>query len=189
MGTRTIEQSDKKHCGNVTSTRRGLRGRRGQALLELTFVTPFLIMLTIVAIDFGGWLYSWTQIGNAARAVANYAALGPASVGTPTPANGSAISSLLAADLALLPNYSSSNPAVIICWNSNGSVSAPYGGFGSCTSSIAIGDPEASSYIAISVDLTYTYTPFIASFTFNTFGVHLPTLPTTIHRRVVMRLI
>jgi Flp pilus assembly protein TadG len=161
-----------------------LGARQGQALLELTLITPFIFMLMILAINFGGWLYAWTQVGNAARAVANYAALGPASAGSPVMPNAAAITSLISNDLASLQNYSSTNPTVTVCWNNNGTATSISG---TCSSPAA--DPEAGSFIAVSVDLTYTFTPFFAAFNFPNFGISLPTLPTAIHRRIVMRLI
>jgi Flp pilus assembly protein TadG len=154
----------------------------GQAVLELALVTPFIFFLIILAINFGGWLYAWTQVGNAARAAANYAVLGPSSAGSPVTPNGTAITTMLAADLATLPNYSSSNPSVAVCWNNNGTVTSITG---TCSSPPA--DPEGGSYIAVSVDLTYTYTPFVTSFTFSNLGIQLPTMLTSLHRRVVMR--
>jgi Flp pilus assembly protein TadG len=164
--------------------RTGRNQEQGQALVELAAVTPFLIILTIVAVDFGGWLYCWTQVGNAARAVANYAVLGPSSAGTPVTPKAAAITSLIADDLAALPNYSSTNPTVAVCWNANGTVTTITG---TCASPTA--DPEPGSFIAVSVDLTYTFTPFIGSFSFPNLGVSLPSLPTSIHRHVVMRFI
>ena len=160
------------------------RKKRGQALLELTFATPMLFLLLVLAIDFGGWLYAWTEVGNAARAAANYAILGPLSAGGPVTPNGTAITALIASDLATLPNYSSTNPAAIVCWNSNGTITSITG---TCSSPPA--DPEAASFISVSVDLTYTYSPLIPSFTYPQFGITLPSLPATIHRRIVMRFI
>jgi len=158
--------------------------RNGQALLELTFVTPILFLLLVLAIDFGGWLYAWVEVANATRAVANYAILGPHSAGAPVTPNAGAITSLVATDLASLPNYSSTNPTIVVCWNNNGTVSSI-----TCTCSSPSLDPESSTFIAVSVDLTYTYTPLIASFNIPAFHITLPSLPTTIHRRVVMRFI
>ena len=186
------EKSRLLHEANMLTlkTRRGVnRGqmKSGQAILELTLITPFLIMLTILSIDFGGWLYCWTQIGDAARAVANYAVLGPGSAGSPIPANPTTIQSLLDNDLATLPNYSSgSNPTVSVCWKQNGTVTPIL----TTTCSSPADDPEAtSSYVAVTVDIAYTYTPLISAFTFTNLGIHIPTLPTSIRRRIVMRLI
>lgn len=162
--------------------RRGCHAEQGQALLELTLVTPLLFMLIVVAIDFGGWLYAWAQVGNATRAVANYSALGLSSAGAPVTPGAGAITALLQNDLASLPNYSVSNPAVAVCWNQNGTVSTISG---TCASPPA--DPEAASFIAISVDLTYTHTSLLSAFDIPALGIHIPTLPTSIHRRVVMR--
>jgi Flp pilus assembly protein TadG len=149
-------------------------------------ITPLIFLLIVLTVDFAGWLYAWTEVGNAARAAANYAALGPTSAGAPATPKGTAITALMAVDLAKLPDYSTSNPAVIVCWNNNGTLSTI---LGTCTSGVAATDPEASSYIAVSVDLTYTYTPFFSAFTFSSLGIRLPSIPTSIHRRIVMRFI
>jgi Flp pilus assembly protein TadG len=156
------------------------KSRRGQALLELTVITPFILMLILLAMNFGAWLHAWTQVGNAARAAANFAALGTASAGSPIMPHGTDILAMLSNDLGTLPNYSSTNPAVDVCWNNNGTISSITG---TCSSPPA--DPEAGSYIAVSVDLTYTFTPLFVSIP--TLRILLPALPTSIHRRIVMR--
>ncbi len=176
-------------CGGRLVTAAGPRqeernSRRGQAILELALTTPLLLLLIVLTINFGGWLYAWTQVGNAARAVANYSVLGPASAGAPATPNANAITTLIASDLAALPNYSSTNPGVEVCWNNNGAVTSITG---ACSSPSA--DPEAASFTAVSVDLTYTYTPFITAFDIPTLGIHLPAMLTSIHRRIVMRFI
>jgi Flp pilus assembly protein TadG len=175
-------------ASTVTRRRSGPAVRRGaehgQATVELALALPMLFLLIVLAIDFGGWLHAWIEVGNAARAVANYAALGPSSVGDPVTPNSTAITSMIASDLATLPNYSSTNPSVIVCWNQNGTYTAIVG---TCSSPSA--DNEPATFTAISVDLTFTYTPLIPVFNFAKVGVHLPVIPTTIHRRIVMRFI
>jgi Flp pilus assembly protein TadG len=173
--------------GRLNCTRGKGDAREGQALLELTLVTPMLLLLIVLAIDFGGWLYAWTEVGNATRAAANYAILGPSSAGSPVTPKATAITSMIATDLATLPNYSTTNPAVVVCWYDNGTSTSITG---TCPAHSAdTDDPEGSAYISVYVDLNYTYTPLIPSFTFPGFNIGLPSLPTSIHRHVVMRFI
>ena len=55
---------------------RRVRARsRGQSLVELAIVAPVLILILLVAIDFGRGFYSWVILQNAARIGANYAGL------------------------------------------------------------------------------------------------------------------
>ena len=171
----------------MTSGRNRVRagyGENGQALVELGLAIPLMFYLIVLSINFAGWLSAWIHVGNAARAVANYAALGPSSAGSPITPTSAAITALIATDLGSLPNYSSTNPSVIVCWNQNGtSINI----VGTCSSPSA--DNEASTFIAISVDLTFTYSPMIPVFTFSKEGIGLPLIPSTIHRRIVMRYI
>lgn len=160
------------------------RGLKGQSLVELALVMPLIFFLIVLTINFAGWLNAWIQVGNAARAVANYAALGPGSAGSPVTPSSTAITNLIAADLGSLPNYSTSNPSVCVTWNQNGRATNIVN---SCTSPSA--DNEPSTFISISVDLTFTYSPMIPVFTFSKVGIGLPLIPSTIHRRIVMRYI
>jgi Flp pilus assembly protein TadG len=48
---------------------------RGQALVEFALVLPILILLLVMAVDFGRVFYGWVALNNAARVGANYAAL------------------------------------------------------------------------------------------------------------------
>ena len=160
------------------------RGRKGQSLVELTLTLPLIFYLIVLSINFAGWLNAWIQVGNAARAVANYSALGLSSVGSPTTPTATAITALIATDLGSLPNYSSSNPSVCVSWNQNSTITNIVN---SCTSPSA--DNEPSKFISISVDLTFTYSPVFPAFTFSKEGIGLPLIPSTIHRRIVMRYI
>lgn len=57
---------------------RGKRSRtRGQALVEFAVVLPVIVLLLLLAVDFGRVFYGWVALNNMARAGANYAALNP----------------------------------------------------------------------------------------------------------------
>jgi beta-lactam-binding protein with PASTA domain len=50
---------------------------RGQALVEFAVVLPVLLLLLVMAIDFGRVMYGWVALNNAARIAANSAGLNP----------------------------------------------------------------------------------------------------------------
>jgi Flp pilus assembly protein TadG len=157
---------------------------KGQSLVEFALMVPFLFLLIVLVVDFGGFLYAWIAVSNAARAGAQYAILGGASVGLPAIASGSQINTLITNDIYSL--LGGTSPTVNVCKNDNGTVTALRG---SCSSMPT--DPEASSYVLYTVDVTYSYTPFIRVFNFSGLGIHMvPFLSSavTIHRRAVMRM-
>ena len=50
---------------------------RGQSLVEFALVLPMILLLMLIAIDFGRVFLGWVGLNNAARVAANYAALHP----------------------------------------------------------------------------------------------------------------
>ncbi len=155
----------------------------GQALVEYLLLLPLLFLFIVNAVNFGGFFYAWITVANAARAGANYAILGGASVGSLPPATGAQVDTLITQDIYSLPNKSSL--VVNVCQNFNGTVKALAG-----TCSAIPADPEPSNYMLTSVDVTYTYKPFIpAGFQFPNLNLYATIPPTTVHRRAVMRTI
>lgn len=59
----------RRHAGNI--------GIRGQSLVEFAFLVPVLLLILLVAIDFGRLYSSWVTLNNSARVAANYAAANP----------------------------------------------------------------------------------------------------------------
>jgi len=57
--------------------RRWRRISRGQALVEFALILPILVMLLLLAIDFGRVFFGWVGINNASRIAANEAAWHP----------------------------------------------------------------------------------------------------------------
>jgi Flp pilus assembly protein TadG len=165
---------------NLYSSRR-FKDNKGQALIEFILVLPMVFLLILNLVNFGGFFYAWITVANAARAGANYATLGGASVGLLGTATPTQITNVVKADIASLPNRSSL--VVNICKNVNGTVT-PWGG-GTCTSIPA--DPEPASSVLVTVDVTYTYVPFIRVFSFPNLGVYLTLPPTTVYQRAQMR--
>lgn len=57
----------------LLSRRRDRRRSRGQSLVELALIAPVLLIILLLAIDFGRAFYSWVILQNAARIGANFA--------------------------------------------------------------------------------------------------------------------
>lgn len=161
---------------------RRLRKNQGQALIEYILLLPIVFLLLVNVVNFGGFFYAFITVANAARAGADFAILGGATVasGHIAKPGSSDITTLITTEIASLPN----NPSlsVNICTNNNGTITTVSG---SC-SSIA-SDPEPTNYVVTSIDVTYTYQPLIPLFSFPNLHVNATLPATTIHRRAVMR--
>jgi len=144
-----------------------------------------LFLLIINVVNFGGALYAWITIANAARAGGQYLMMGGASVHSPNPASLSQVAALVTADLSSLSNRASA--AVQVCKNNNGSITcSPSGGTPPNDPENTAGSPGV--FVLGTVDVTYTYQPFISLWNFSKLGIHLTLPPTTLHRQSVMRL-
>src|SRR5262249_35725276 len=141
-----------------------------------------------LVVNIGGMIYAWVTISNAARTGAQYAMLGSASLKAPAPATDAAVTSLVTEDLYALPNKASA--VVTICKNNNSTVT--------CSGTLPAGlsnppsDPESSTtYCLCSVDVNYTYKPFIKTWTFSSLGISIPTAfggsDKSLHYRAMMR--
>jgi Flp pilus assembly protein TadG len=153
--------------------------RDGQALIEFALIIPLMFLLAINAANFAGFLFAWITVANAARDGAQYMVMSSASPGKPTAATLAQVTTLVTADVTSLMNRSS--VVVKICTNANNTMT-PAG----CTT---LSDPESPLYTLATVDVTYTYQPFIPLFPFP--GMHISaTLPSSaIHRKAVMRML
>jgi hypothetical protein len=163
---------------------RRLLGSQGQALIEYILVLPLVFLLIVNVVNFGGFFAAFIAVTNASRAGADYAILGGASAGNPVEGTATTINSLIAADISSLPNRASL--VVNICQSINGGAGIPLPGSGSTCTSIPT-DPEPTSYVLTSIDVTYTYLPFIPLFSFPGLHIFATIPPATIHRRAVMR--
>jgi Flp pilus assembly protein TadG len=153
------------------------KAQSGQALVEFSLIFPLVFLLAVNAVNFGGYLFAWITVANAARAGVQYMAMSSASPGSPTPATATQVSALIASDTASLLNKASI--VVATCTNATTSANA-------CTS---LTDPEAPSYTLATVDVTYTYQPFIPLFSFPGTGISATLPSTSIHRKAVMRML
>lgn len=165
----------------VESFLKRAQGEAAQALIEYLLLLPIVLLLVVNVVNMGGFFFAWITVSNTSRAAANYAALAGASAGGVQVASVSKILAMVAAEDSSLPN----NPSVVvdICRNFNGAVTTLSG---TCSSVPA--DSEPTSYVLTSIDVDYTYKPFIpAGFQFRNLNVYVTIPPSTVHRRTVMR--
>lgn len=59
------------------SRRRDRHRSRGQTVVEFALILPVMVLLLLIALDFGRVFLGWISLNNAARVGANYAALNP----------------------------------------------------------------------------------------------------------------
>lgn len=171
----------------------GLRnGTSGQAVVEFALMVPLVFLLIVNAFNFCSFIYCWITVADAVRAGADYACEDSSTADAPATPTITQITSVIQNATSGLPNYSTSNPAISVCEYDNGT-STNFLTSTACGSSYGNppADPEATTsssgiyYSTVAVDVTYTFSPFLSGNTFLRFG--LPSLPTTIHRRMVVR--
>ena len=92
-----------------TEGRRPHRGDRGQSVVELALLAPFLIILMLGVIDFGRVYFAYVSVTNGARNGAHYA-----SESATAAADTSGVTSAAVADTSDLLNTSPSNPTVTV---------------------------------------------------------------------------
>jgi len=151
--------------------------REGQALIEFALLIPLVLLLAVNAVNFGGFIFAWITVANAARDGAQYMVMSADSPGQPTPATLALITTLVTNDMTSLLNRSSL--VVAICTNKTAAANG-------CTS---LYDPEAPTYTLATVDVTYTYKPFIPLFSFPVLHISATLPATAIHRKAVMRML
>jgi Flp pilus assembly protein TadG len=156
---------------------KGTLRREGQALVEFALMIPLVFLLAVNAVNFGGFLFAWITLANAARAGAQYMSMSSASPGAPTRATLAQITTLVTNDVSSLLNRSSL--VVAICTNNTTAANG-------CTT---LFDPEAPAYTLATVDVTYTYKPFIPLFSFPQVGISATLPSSTIHRKAVVRML
>jgi len=166
------------HASGPEATRE--RNRRGHSLVEFALLFPLLFLLAVNAVNFGGLLFAWITIANAARGATYYWGMGAAAPGAPDRPTAAQVTTLVTNDISSLPARTSL--VVRACTNNNGVVACSGTG-----SYVPPADPEPLTYISASVDVTYTYQPLIPLFDFSSMNVHATLPPTTVHRRGVTR--
>ncbi len=157
------------------------RSERGQSLVEFALLLPLIFLLIVNAVNFGGFLYAWITVANAARAGAEYSLIGGAMATAPTSPTAAQVAALVTNDMLSLPNRGSLQ--VRVCKNNNATVTCTGTGSGTTPA-----DPEPTLYVLTAVDVTYTYQPFIPLWAFPRLNIRATLPPTTIHRKAVMRM-
>src|SRR2546426_7791946 len=94
------------------------RSMDGQALIEFGLVLPLLFLFIVNVVNFGGFFFAWITVANGARAGAQYAIMGGASVSAPTPATSWQIAAVVTQGISSLPNRGSF--VVRVCSYHNG---------------------------------------------------------------------
>ena len=155
----------------------GTSRRKGQALVEFALLVPLVFLLAVNAVNFGGFLFAWITVANAARSGADYMSMSSASVGAPAAATLAQITTLVTNDVSSLMNRSS----LVVATCTNNTTAAD-----GCTTFF---DPEAPAYTLATVDVTYTYKPYIPLFSFPKLGISATLPSTTIHRKAVVRML
>ena len=165
----------------VESFLKRVKSEVAQALIEYLLLLPIVLLLVVNIVNMGGFFFAWITVANTSRAAANYAAMAGASAGAVQVASVSKILAMVTAEDSSLPN----NPSVVvdICRNFNGVVKTLSG-----TCAAIPADSEPASYVLTSIDVYYTYNPFVpAGFQFGNLNVYVTIPPSKIHRRTVMR--
>ena len=155
--------------------------QQGQALVEFALVVPMMFLFIVNVVNFGGFFFAWITVSNAARAGAQYAIMGGASVLAPVPPTPAQIAAIITQDISSLPNRASL--VVRVCSNNNGTITP-----NTCPGTIP-SDPEPATYVLTTIDVTYTYQPFIPIFNFSAMGIRATLPPTAIHRQTQMRML
>lgn len=205
LHTHDDRQALEQFISNAVANRPGpvlfrKNANEGQALIEYALMVPLLFVLIFNVVNFGGFLYGWITISNAARVGSQYAAMGGAYASYPQQATLAQIQTLIQNETASLPGASSTNPTVTVCENQNGTAVQypPANPPAACPSSITAPpqDPEpingsggtgVPTYTTVAIDVTYTYPLLFPTFSIAKVGIAFP--PTTIHRRTVMRVL
>src|SRR6516165_8194174 len=94
------------------------RNQRGHSLVELALLFPLLFLLAVNAVNFGGLLFAWITIANAARSATYYWGMGAAAPGGPDRPTADQVTTLVTNDISSLPARSSLT--VRACTNNDG---------------------------------------------------------------------
>ena len=168
------------------------KGTSGQAVVEYALMVPLLFLLLVNAFNFGSFIFCWLTVADAVRAAADYACTDSNTAGAPATPTTTKITTLVQNATTVLPNYSGTNPVITACTYNNGATTT-FNSSAGCPAGVTTppADPQpiasgsSTNYASVAVDVTYTFTPFFAGSSFLRFG--LPALPTSIHRRMVVR--
>ncbi len=157
-------------------------GESGQALVEFALLFPLMFLLIVNAVNFGGFLFAWITVADAARNGTYLWTLGGAAAGAPGQPTAAQVATLVSNDISSLLGRASL--AVRACTNNNGTIACSGAG-----STLPPPDPEPSKYVSATVDVTYSYQPLIPLWSFPRMNVYATLPVTTVHSRGVMRVL
>ena len=168
--------------------------RGGQALIELAFIIPFLLLVIANVVNFGGMFYAAITVSNAARNASQNFIYGSASIRNTSTPTAAQVWTLAEQDTFTLHNRNTI--AIRVCLENRNDPSNPacteqgpgIGTF-SFTNPPIDPRPEGNAYLNGWVDVGYTYTPFIPLFEVPVVGVSLSPPPQTIIRQSLMRVL
>ena len=132
------------HCSNykAAKARRHRWAARGQSYVELAFALPALVLILVLAADFGRLFYTYVEVINAARAGAQY---GSNSVITAADAAG--MKTAATQDGANVPNLTvTANQCT--CGSATGSIPK-------CTSTFCTNDPQGN-YVLVNAQASFS---------------------------------
>lgn len=168
--------------------------RGGQALVELAFILPFLLLVIANVVNFGGMFYAAITVANAARNASQNFIYGSATIRNTRTPTASQVWTLVEQDTYTLHNRNT--VAIRVCLeNRNDPTSpacteqGPAAGTFTFTNPPIDTRPEGVAYLNGWVDVGYTYTPFIPLFEIPVFGISLSPPPQTIIRQSLMRVL
>jgi Flp pilus assembly protein TadG len=168
------------------------RSSSGQALIEFALILPLLFLLIVNVINFGGMLYAWICVSNAARTGAQYYTTGDVVLWAPSLPSAALVQTLVMADLHPLPN--SANAKVCVSTSTSATVSCQCTGT-ACPPTPTDAPPAADTaesgvtFPVAAVDVTYIYQPFIPLWDFPALRIHATLPRTAIHRQATMRIL
>jgi Flp pilus assembly protein TadG len=178
------------HPTNRKSTRGTRQLGNGQALIEFALVLPLLFLLIVNVENFGGLLFSWITVSNAARSGVQYYITASATIGGPAQPSVSAVQALVMNDMNTLRNSSTAQ----VCVSTSISATVNCNTAGSAPSSApppaetAEGTPPIVFAVG-AVDVTYGYQPYIPLWSFPALHIHATLPPLSVHRQAVMRIL
>lgn len=164
----------------------------GQSLIEFALSLPFLLLLIVNTVNFGGYFFATITVASAARAGSQYRVLGGASIGAPAPPSAAQIFNLVTTDMSPLLNAASL--AVRVCTqtmdaSNNPTTTCDSSGTGTFADPPSDTRSEGHLYALAWVDVQYTYQPYIGALNFPALGIYTTLPPSTIRRQSVMRML
>ena len=156
--------------------------RDGQALIEFALVLPLLFLLIVNVVNFGGLFYAFITISNAVRSGAQYMTMGPVYAGYQALPDPTLVQNLVKTELATLPHATDPKTIVNVCSNDQSSSTAKAQAPETClppnnpATGAAFKDPEPGTSVVGTVEVKYTFCPFIPFWEFPALHIH-STLP------------